>query len=137
MGICTSSEHIEYYINGDVYKGEWKNNCPTGYGVMNYINGDIYKGNWKCGKKEGIGTHTFKNGIKLYGNYINNYFPSDGKLYYPNGDEYTGFIDINRIVPDIRGEMKYKDGRIYSGEWFLNKFRGKGELKMSEWIYIY
>jgi hypothetical protein len=50
------------YCNGDVYKGEWRNNYVHGKGIMNYANnGDVYEGHWKNNEKHGKGIMNYSN----------------------------------------------------------------------------
>ena len=35
------------YINGDVYKGNWKNGKMHGNGIFEYANGNKYEGNYE------------------------------------------------------------------------------------------
>ena len=45
-----------YYINGDIYDGEWQNHVRHGQGVYYYSEtGTKYMGTWKEGKREGHG----------------------------------------------------------------------------------
>jgi len=46
------------YSNGDIYKGEWKQNQADGKGIMIYVNGETYEGEWKENKKHGKGILT-------------------------------------------------------------------------------
>jgi len=46
---------IETFANGDVYKGDFKNNCAHGKGVYTYSNGSVYDGEWVKDKKDGKG----------------------------------------------------------------------------------
>jgi len=36
-----------YYINGDKYEGQMKNNKKEGEGTMYYADGGTYEGTWK------------------------------------------------------------------------------------------
>ena len=58
------------YKNGDIYKGEWKNDLKEGKGIMKYNNGDIYKGEWKNDLKEGKGIMEYNNGFFHDGNWL-------------------------------------------------------------------
>ncbi len=43
-GIC-------YFMEGTVYKGDWKDNAVHGQGVCCFSDGNRYDGEWKMGKK--------------------------------------------------------------------------------------
>lgn len=36
-----------YYVNGDFYEGEWRNNSINGYGKFTSIMGTSYEGHWE------------------------------------------------------------------------------------------
>lgn len=62
-------EKAEYYLDGDVYRGYWKNNKKHGYGIQIWKNGIKYEGEWCDGMREGRGTLwelKNKNYIKKY-----------------------------------------------------------------------
>jgi hypothetical protein len=40
-----------HYINGDVFRGEWRNDYASGQGVLHYANGDVYTGQVGAGCK--------------------------------------------------------------------------------------
>lgn len=46
---------VDYFINGDNYKGEYANGKPEGFGVYTWSNGSVYSGNFKNGLKFGKG----------------------------------------------------------------------------------
>jgi len=46
--------------NGDVYKGEWKNDLKNGKGLLTYSNGDTYEGDWLNDEKNGQGKEVIK-----------------------------------------------------------------------------
>ncbi len=61
-----------YYSNGDIYEGEWKNCLPEGYGIYHYhVNGDRYEGEWKHDKKEGLGIYYKPKEIRYKGEWKN------------------------------------------------------------------
>ena len=51
-----------YYVNGDEYKGAFKNGTMHGQGRYTEANGDRYEGEWKDGVREGRGIRTFADG---------------------------------------------------------------------------
>ena len=36
-----------WYVDGDVFDGEWRDDKANGYGVYMYVNGVKYEGYWK------------------------------------------------------------------------------------------
>lgn len=44
-----------HWTNGEVFKGNFKNDLKDGYGELDWGNGKIFKGNYKEGKREGEG----------------------------------------------------------------------------------
>jgi hypothetical protein len=53
--------------NGDVYKGEWKDDCRYGKGIMKYAKVDLYDGEWEDGGSNGTGTYKWSNRNKYNG----------------------------------------------------------------------
>ena len=49
-------------VNGDIYRGEFKNNLRHGKGIMEYNDGRTFEGTWRDGRKRGRGTMTYANG---------------------------------------------------------------------------
>ena len=43
------------YVDGNIYKGEWKNDKINGQGKYTFASGQIYDGEWVYGKKIGNG----------------------------------------------------------------------------------
>jgi hypothetical protein len=42
------------YLSGAVYRGQWRDNLPSGEGVFE-SGGDVYDGEWVNGEREGKG----------------------------------------------------------------------------------
>lgn len=47
-----------HYVNGDVFRGDWKNDFACGHGELNYANGDSYSGSWLNDRRHGQGKFT-------------------------------------------------------------------------------
>ena len=94
---------IYKWTNGDMYKGEWKNNNFEGYGIHYISNGDKYEGEWKKNNKDGLGIKVWSNG-KIYSGYWKN-------------DTKNGI-----------GKIIQKTGYRYEGEFKHNNYSGKGIL---------
>lgn len=49
---------VYYWIDGQVYIGEFVNGERTGYGVMHFTDSSIYEGQFKQGLREGMVKNT-------------------------------------------------------------------------------
>ena len=101
--------------NGDVYKGQFKNNKAHGYGTFTIkIFGYKYTGKFKDGKQHGHGRETSY--IELN--------PSDTVIYigeFKNGEKQG--------KGTFEGKIKEPKSRIYyTGEWKNNLWHGQGKL---------
>ena len=116
MGIYWSS-------NGNIYKGEFKNDVPEGKGEIVYKNGDNYKGDFRAGVKHGIGVETFANGYIYKGSYVNDKAHGIGRIYL-EGEQvlYGEFFEdalkvnlsrtVNRFKQQLSGRMKGFKGKM-------------------------
>ena len=94
---------VYYWVNGSVYKGEFKNGLRDGNGVYQSELREKYEGSYREGKKHGYGV-----------------------FIWPSGNVYKG-----DFVNDLRegyGEMSWKDGSYYKGQWMRGIQNGKGEF---------
>ena len=95
------SKKMGTHVNGERYRGSFKNGIKDGFGEWTHPDGDIYKGRFKAGVKRGNGVYTFKNGEQYIGGF--------------KRDKQHGF-----------GSYKYNNGEIFEGEFKNNKRDGKG-----------
>ena len=142
------------YIDSSKYEGEFENGVREGVGKMTYQNGDTYEGEFKNDVREGDGKMTHPNGDIDEGDFKNN--KNNGKLIiytkekkifegkinenqeltgnlnllYESGEEYIG--PINNNLREGHGTYKYKDERIYEGEFKNDMFNGFGKLTSTE-----
>uniref|UniRef100_A0A0N5A4W4 Junctophilin n=1 Tax=Parastrongyloides trichosuri TaxID=131310 RepID=A0A0N5A4W4_PARTI len=56
----------------EIYKGEWKNDKRSGFGICERNDGLKYEGEWLNNRKNGYGITYFKDGTKEEGRYKNN-----------------------------------------------------------------
>ena len=68
------SKKMGSHVNGERYKGSYKNGLKDGFGEWMHPDGDNYRGKFKAGIKRGKGVYTFENGEKYKG-----YFKRDKK----------------------------------------------------------
>ena len=47
IGKMMNLKEKEYYIDGDKYEGDFKNDVRDGKGIMYCYNGDKFEGEWK------------------------------------------------------------------------------------------
>lgn len=50
------------WVNGDIYLGEFHNNLKHGFGMEWFGNGDRYKGEYRFGKPFGLGIYNWNSG---------------------------------------------------------------------------
>ena len=55
------------YRNGDIYEGDFINNCFEGKDKYTFTNSSIYEGDFINDKRHGIGKLVFKNGVFMKG----------------------------------------------------------------------
>ncbi|CAD5209724.1 unnamed protein product [Bursaphelenchus xylophilus] len=83
---CTSDEDGEKHLNDyylapeervaddvvESYRGEWKNDKRSGFGICDRTDGVRFAGEWASNRKHGYGITFFKDGTKEEGRYKNN-----------------------------------------------------------------
>jgi hypothetical protein len=65
---------IFYFVNGDQYVGDFKQDKMHGQGTFYYANMEKYEGDLKNGNRHGQGTFFYDNGDKYLGEQKNNKF---------------------------------------------------------------
>ena len=91
LGISQSDDRDEIIRYGYNYKGELLDGNRHGEGIYYYVNGDIYEGNWKNNKKDGEGTLVYQNDSRTYvGQFKNDLFNGWGTLHIIGGEKYEG-----------------------------------------------
>ena len=108
------------YNDGNLYKGNFKNDKREGKGILTYTNGDIYDGEWENDLQNGEGIYIFKTGkIKSYeGNWRNGHYFGFGKIKFSNGNEIESIFLNNCEGIDII-KIKNTEGNIFLGH--INK----------------
>jgi len=141
---------IYYFVNGDIYAGEWKNDKFSGRGVCLMANGERYEGMLVEGLKHGRGAYYYSDRNKYLGEWEND--KKDGKgafffyatnevyegdwkdgdrngcgtFYFASGDKFVGnWINGEKVG---KGTIQYSNGAKFEGEWKQNKPNGSGEM---------
>ena len=65
------TEGTFYYVNGDKYVGDWKDDVQHGKGIYYFHSGDRYEGDYVNGERTGQGIYIHKNGDKYVGQFKN------------------------------------------------------------------
>ncbi len=142
----------KFFLNGDKYEGELKDDQPNGKGELTTSSGNKYVGDFQNGKKHGEGVLITNNGNKYEGNFSNGKAHGLGKSINASGDQYEGsFKDgkrhgqgvfIDRDGNKYEGEFKdgikhgfgtftWNDGDKYEGEYKDNLMHGQGTYSFS------
>ena len=121
------SKKMGSHVNGERYRGSYKNGLKDGFGEWTHPDGDNYRGKFKAGIKRGNGVYTFENGEKYKG-----YFKRDkkhglGSYTYSNGEIFIGEFKNN--IQDGRGYIIFRGDTTKSGTWLADKFIKKERLK--------
>ena len=95
MGDLVSKKHgkgTEYYPDGTVYTGTWHNGAKTDqHGDLKSADTSHYLGGIQKGLRQGVGTQKYaKDGASYIGGWLNNKRHGQGQLNYKNGDKYIG-----------------------------------------------
>ncbi|NP_001312200.1 phosphatidylinositol 4-phosphate 5-kinase 6-like [Nicotiana tabacum] len=135
--------------NGDIYTGQWSDNCPNGHGKYLWSDGCMYVGDWVKGKTMGKGKFSWPSGATYEGQFKNGYMDGEGTYTgcsndtyrgcwvinmkhgkgtrdYVNGDHYEG--EWRRGQPDGQGRYQWNNGNQYIGQWRNGKMNGNGTM---------
>ncbi|WOH04430.1 hypothetical protein DCAR_0623839 [Daucus carota subsp. sativus] len=137
------------FSSGDVYTGQWQNNCPHGQGSFVWADGSLYIGEWVKGQMTGRGKYTWVGGASYEGQFKDGFFDGEGiysgssndiyigkwnmnvkhgtgTRHYANGDSYDG--DWRRGVQEGNGRYAWHFGNQYTGEWKNGEMSGNGTM---------
>jgi hypothetical protein len=118
---------LSYKTINDVYSGEFKDNCITGYGLYNWANGDSFKGTFLNGKMHGKGTYTWPDGGEYVGEYYDNLKEGFGIFKWPSGKVYEGKFSNGK--PHGNGIMKISDEK-FDVEFVEGKLAKKSKMEI-------
>ena len=100
---------------------------------MIYNNGDIYKGDWKNNLREAKGKMRYKDIKEEFEGILENDKEIKGIIYYDNWDKYEGEYKNN--LREGKGTYYYNNGEIYDGEYKNDSIvKGKGEFIFPNYI---
>jgi hypothetical protein len=124
--LSLNSNHVESYITGSTYTGQWLDNDMHGKGKFDYACGAYYRGNIVHNIKTGKGIFTWPTGNQYTGDFVNNELMGTGEMKYANGHRYVGAWERSR--KNGYGVFYYSLGHIYEGQWLDDERHGKGKL---------
>lgn len=110
-------EGAYYFLNGDVYVGEWDDEkwMRKGKGKCICKNGDIYEGEWLRDFRHGQGKMTYAGGKGIYeGQWMDGARHGHGVLQDVNGVYDGSFVVDERSG---QGTQRGTDGSLYEGGW--------------------
>ena len=112
----------------DRYEGETQDGIPCGTGIYYLANGDRYEGTFRDGQPFGEVSYYYNkenNSVieKITGQFNGFGFPSNGVIYYTNGDIYGGKLEEGQ--PHGRG-LIFKNRSRYQGQFSKGKREGYG-----------
>jgi len=121
------------FANGDWYDGEWVQNKAQGQGTFS-TKQSVYKGGWNDDLKQGYGEEKYAEMNCFYvGNFRQGYRHGQGKITFPDANEYEGeFVSGNQEgFGTFRWKSKSKEGQCpqYTGEWSENNMHGQGRYE--------
>jgi len=121
------SKKMGSHLNGERYKGSYKNGVKHGHGIWTHPDGDKYRGKFKSGLKRGNGVYTFKNGEEYRGHFKRDQQHGLGEYKYNNGEIFKGEFKNN--IRDGQGFIVFRGDTIKSGVWKNDQFLKKIRLK--------
>ncbi|KAG5476719.1 hypothetical protein CUR178_03892 [Leishmania enriettii] len=116
------------YYNGDVYEGQWRDNCRHGRGKLRKMDGEEYDGDWAFDQRHGNGKIMYPNGSLFKGSMEYDQRNGEGVMRFANGDEFFGTFRRDRI--EGHGTMRYRNGDVYEGAWRDQLRHGQGKYTL-------
>ncbi|OMJ86285.1 hypothetical protein SteCoe_12273 [Stentor coeruleus] len=113
-----------FRLNGDMYEGEFYNDCLQGKGVYVKNDGTKYIGEFEDSNFKGLGELHLPNGTTIKGQFDNWEIIGQAQCISPDGNEYFGELKNNK--PHGEGKMIGIFGEIYEGCWKNGKKHGSG-----------
>lgn len=123
-----SGHGILYYDGGGTYDGEFRDDKPHGYGVLDFPSA-CYEGWFVDGKKSGKGAIYHTREFRYEGSFLNDKFDGYGIFYYADGGYSEG--EWKNGLKHGKGILKFK-GHCCEGEWENNRANGWGACYMDD-----
>ncbi|CAI9102800.1 OLC1v1001143C1 [Oldenlandia corymbosa var. corymbosa] len=122
--------HVEQNLsNGDMYRGQWADNCPNGNGKYLWSDGCMYVGEWVTGNMNGKGKFCWPSGATYEGQFNNGLMDGEGTYIGCSNSSYKGDWVYN--LRHGKGVKKYSNGDQYDGNWRRGRLDGQGRYQWS------
>lgn len=121
-----------YYMHGDSYSGDYRENTRHGRGSYLLASGSRYEGEWRDNQRSGKGRFDWPDGSCYEGDWLQGERHGRGRLHLvdirleADGLTYEGQWAKNEF--EGRGVCTYRDGQRYEGMWKGGKKEGRGTL---------
>lgn len=110
-------------MSGDgnlIYRGNYSNNLPNGYGVRFVNEYERYEGEFFNGLFNGQGTYYYQQGYWTGEWYEGKRWNGQGLLVHPNGNTFNGYISNG--VATGRGVLQFTDGSRFDGDFYNDNY---------------
>ena len=114
---------VYFYMNGDIYDGQFIHNDRIGQSRLRFIDGSEYIGQFIDDEADGHGIFTDNHGNR----YMT--IAKDQNSSKKNEENKGGYFLRGRLYG--RGEINFKNGDFYQGEFKGSKREGYGEMKFN------
>lgn len=115
-----------WYPDGSVYRGDWKDDSPSGKGIKTYADGSTYDGDWFDGNQHGYGTIYRPDGMMEYqGEWEWGDYNGSGIRFFEDGTKYEGHWE-NGSQNGVGTLYGSNDKKLYEGEWEYDVRQGFG-----------
>jgi hypothetical protein len=120
---------VTVVVASGTYIGEMLENSSKrlrhGYGVMKYSNGNLFMGEWKDDCFDGFGEYIWSDGRKFKGSFKNDKMDGKGEVVWPDGRRFEG--EYRMDLAHGHGLVVLADGRTFEGE-FKDGFPTAGQM---------
>ena len=82
---------IQYWTDGSMYEGYWKDDQAFSKGRLIHADGDVYEGEWLFDQASGQGTYQHTDGAQFTGNWLEDKQNGYGVETWPDGARYEGY----------------------------------------------